>query len=191
MIPRPAAWLPILVLLLLGGAAASGQAKQPPAYVLSAGDKVIIILGSVPSTLSGFTVSRRGPGEGSFTSLTDTPVRPVDDPFVARQLMGGDFDWIARRVETVDPEGPFGAKESGQGPLLPIIPSVTNAVYDAVGVWVDEVPCLPEKVLRALDAKAKGEPGRYGPTALPPAEFPEPIRVEPPEKAPRLAAAAK
>jgi len=94
-------------------------------------------------------------------------------------------------VETHDPEGPFGAKEAGQGPLLPIIPSVTNAVYDAVGVWVDEVPCLPEKVLRALDEKAKGGPGRYGPAAVPHVDFPEPIRVEPPEKAPRLAAAAR
>jgi len=94
-------------------------------------------------------------------------------------------------VETHDPEGPFGAKESGQGPLLPVIPAVTNAVYDAVGVWVDEVPCLPEKVLRALDEKAKGKPGRYGPTGVPEVQFPEPIRVEPPEKAPRLPVAAK
>ena len=92
-------------------------------------------------------------------------------------------------METHDPEGPFGAKESGQGPLLPLIPAVTNAVYDAVGVWVDEVPCLPEKVLRALDEKAKGRPGRYGPSGIPDAAFPEPIRVELPEKAPRLIAA--
>ncbi|MDQ6708965.1 MAG: molybdopterin-dependent oxidoreductase, partial [Candidatus Dormibacteraeota bacterium] len=37
-------------------------------------------------------------------------------------------------VETIDPEGPFGAKEAGQGPLLPVIPAVANAVYNAVGV---------------------------------------------------------
>ena len=37
-------------------------------------------------------------------------------------------------VETLDPEGPYGAKEVGQGPLLPVIPAVTNAVLDAVGV---------------------------------------------------------
>ena len=37
-------------------------------------------------------------------------------------------------VETDDPEGPYGAKEGGQGPLLPVIPAVANAVYDAVGV---------------------------------------------------------
>ena len=46
-------------------------------------------------------------------------------------------------VETDDPEGPFGAKEAGQGPLLPVIPAIANAVYDAVGVRIDEVPITP------------------------------------------------
>src|SRR3972149_6438483 len=41
-------------------------------------------------------------------------------------------------VETVDPEGPFGAKEVGQGPLLPVIPAVANAIHDALGVRIDE-----------------------------------------------------
>ena len=52
-------------------------------------------------------------------------------------------------IEDPDPNGPFGAKEVGQGPLLPIMPAVANAVYDAVGVRVDEVPITPEKILRA------------------------------------------
>ena len=43
-------------------------------------------------------------------------------------------------VEHPDPAGPFGAKEVGQGPLLPIMPAVANAVFDAVGVRIDEVP---------------------------------------------------
>jgi 4-hydroxybenzoyl-CoA reductase subunit alpha len=83
-------------------------------------------------------------------------------------------------VETRDPEGPFGAKEAGQGPLLPVIPAVANAVYDAVGVRIDEVPITPEKILKALDQKAQGRPGRVGPERLPPVTFPEPIRVPPP-----------
>jgi CO/xanthine dehydrogenase Mo-binding subunit len=37
-------------------------------------------------------------------------------------------------IETNDPNGPYGAKEAGQGPLLPVMPAVANAVYDAVGV---------------------------------------------------------
>ena len=70
-------------------------------------------------------------------------------------------------VEHPDPRGPFGAKEVGQGPLLPIMPAVANAVYDAVGVRIDEVPITPEKILRALHAKAAGKPARYGPAAFP------------------------
>jgi len=83
-------------------------------------------------------------------------------------------------VESLDPEGPFGAKEVGQGPLLPVIPAVANAVHDAVGVRIDETPITPEKVLRALEARAEGKPARYGPTKLPSYAFPRLIRVKPP-----------
>src|SRR5213079_1250644 len=54
---------------------------------------------------------------------------------------------IPSLIEDPDPNGPFGAKEVGQGPLLPVMPAVANAVYDAVGVRIDEVPITPEKVL--------------------------------------------
>ncbi len=81
-------------------------------------------------------------------------------------------------VETDDPEGPFGAKEAGQGPLLPVIPAVANAVYDAVGVRVDEIPISPEKVLKGLEAMRKGKPARVGPEKLPLFTFPEPKMIE-------------
>ncbi|MGI9149144.1 MAG: molybdopterin cofactor-binding domain-containing protein [Chloroflexota bacterium] len=87
-------------------------------------------------------------------------------------------------VETLDPEGPFGAKEVGQGPLLPVIPAVANAVYDAVGVRIDETPITPEKVLRALEAAAGGKPARYGPTQVPTYAFPRVIKVDPPWESP-------
>jgi 4-hydroxybenzoyl-CoA reductase subunit alpha len=80
-------------------------------------------------------------------------------------------------VEDPDPNGPFGAKEVGQGPLLPIPPAVANAVYDAVGVRVDEIPVTPEKVLAALKAKAAGKAPRFGPTRFPEIPYPEPMRV--------------
>jgi len=86
-------------------------------------------------------------------------------------------------IETIDPEGPFGAKEAGQGPLLPVIPAVANALYDAVGVRIDEVPITPDKVLRALDLAAKGKLGRVGPKGMPAFDFPAPYRVEPPGEA--------
>lgn len=85
-------------------------------------------------------------------------------------------------IETLDPEGPYGAKEAGQGPLLPVIPAVANAIYDAVGVRVDEVPIHPEKILAGLEKKARGVEPRIGPTAIPAIEFPEALQVAPPEK---------
>jgi CO/xanthine dehydrogenase Mo-binding subunit len=85
-------------------------------------------------------------------------------------------------VETVDPEGPYGAKEAGQGPLLPVPPAVCAAVYDALGVWIDEVPVTPEKIVEALRRKEKGEPARYGPPRFPNIPYPETIKVDPPAK---------
>jgi 4-hydroxybenzoyl-CoA reductase alpha subunit len=81
-------------------------------------------------------------------------------------------------IETNDPNGPYGAKEAGQGPLLPVIPAVANAIYDAVGVRIDEVPIHPEKIFKALRQKAKGQAPRVGPKGVPPLEFPEPTKVE-------------
>ena len=83
-------------------------------------------------------------------------------------------------IEHPDPAGPFGAKEVGQGPLLPIMPAVANAVYDAVGVRIDEVPITPEKIVRALRAKASGKPARVGPTEFPSVPWPEALLVAPP-----------
>ena len=80
-------------------------------------------------------------------------------------------------IEDPDPNGPYGAKEVGQGPLLPVPPAVANAVYNAVGVRIDEVPITPEKVLRALKDKARGRDGRYGPDSVPPIAWPEPLKV--------------
>jgi CO/xanthine dehydrogenase Mo-binding subunit len=53
-------------------------------------------------------------------------------------------------VETMDSEGPFGAKEAGEGPLNPVVPAIANAVYDAIGVRFDETPITSEKILDAL-----------------------------------------
>jgi 4-hydroxybenzoyl-CoA reductase subunit alpha len=58
-------------------------------------------------------------------------------------------------IESLDPEGPYGAKEAGEGPLHPSIPAIANAIYDAVGVRMDSLPFSPPRVWRALQA-AKG-----------------------------------
>jgi len=77
---------------------------------------------------------------------------------------------------------PFGGKEAGQGPLLPVPPAIANAVYDAVGVRIDEVPITPEKVLKAIRAKAKGQEGRFGPTSFPTVEMADTVFVPTPDE---------
>jgi 4-hydroxybenzoyl-CoA reductase subunit alpha len=79
-------------------------------------------------------------------------------------------------VEAPDERGPFGAKEVGQGPLLPVMPALANAVFDAVGVRVDEVPISPEKIVKALAARDR----RFGPTKFPTVAWPEALKVAPP-----------
>jgi 4-hydroxybenzoyl-CoA reductase subunit alpha len=81
-------------------------------------------------------------------------------------------------VETDDPEGPFGAKEAGQGPLLPVPPAIANAIYHAVGVRCDEVPITPEMILKGLELRRRGKPARVGPEQIPLFTFKEPLAVE-------------
>jgi 4-hydroxybenzoyl-CoA reductase subunit alpha len=58
-------------------------------------------------------------------------------------------------VESIDPEGPFGAKEAGEGSLAGVIPAIANAVYDAVGVWITSLPITPEKILQAMQQQRR------------------------------------
>jgi 4-hydroxybenzoyl-CoA reductase subunit alpha len=71
-------------------------------------------------------------------------ISPVDMPEVESII-----------VESNDPEGPFGAKECGEGALHPVLPAVSNAIYDAIGIRFFELPITPDKVLRALQSKKK------------------------------------
>jgi len=69
---------------------------------------------------------------------------PHQMPEVECLLVGGD-----------DPEGPFGAKEAGEGPLPAILPAVANAIYDAVGVRCYDLPVTPDKLLRGIEARGR------------------------------------
>ena len=57
-------------------------------------------------------------------------------------------------VETEDPEGPFGAKALGEPPSVPVAAAVVNAIYDAIGIRLTEIPVTPDKVLTALKERA-------------------------------------
>ncbi|MFZ5475430.1 MAG: molybdopterin-dependent oxidoreductase [Myxococcota bacterium] len=61
---------------------------------------------------------------------------------------------VAKIVETIDPGGPYGAKEAGEGPLHPVIPAIANAIHDAVGVRLRRIPFTPERVLDAIRSRA-------------------------------------
>jgi 4-hydroxybenzoyl-CoA reductase alpha subunit len=54
-------------------------------------------------------------------------------------------------VESIDPEGPYGAKEAGEGPLHPSIPAIANAIYDAIGVRMNRLPFSPPNVWREIE----------------------------------------
>ena len=85
-------------------------------------------------------------------------------------------------IEDPDPEGPMGAKEVGQGPLLPVPPALANAIFDAVGVRVDQIPIHPSHVLAGLEAKARDEEPRFGPQTFPEVDFGETLQVPTPEQ---------
>ncbi|MGB5399647.1 MAG: molybdopterin cofactor-binding domain-containing protein, partial [Thermoanaerobaculia bacterium] len=85
-------------------------------------------------------------------------------------------------IEDPDPEGPHGAKEVGQGPLLPVPPALANAIYDAVGVRIDQVPIQPHMILQALMVKDKGEEARFGPAGFPQLDFGKTLLVPTPDE---------
>ena len=71
-------------------------------------------------------------------------------------------DMAPIRVELVgsdDPEGPFGAKEAGEGPVSPTAPSIVNAIHHATGVWIKELPVNPETLVKAINNKEQNPRG--------------------------------
>jgi 4-hydroxybenzoyl-CoA reductase subunit alpha len=58
-------------------------------------------------------------------------------------------------IESDEPNGPFGAKEVGEGAIMPTIPAILNAIYDAVGVRINELPITSERLFAAMKEKQK------------------------------------
>lgn len=56
-------------------------------------------------------------------------------------------------VETEDPHGPYGAKALGEPPIVSVLPAIANAVYDAIGLRLDDAPFTPQKVLQAIEKR--------------------------------------
>ncbi len=66
-------------------------------------------------------------------------------------------DMKAIIIESDEPNGPFGAKEVGEGAIMPVIPAILNAIYDATGVRISELPASSERILMAIRTKEKGD----------------------------------
>jgi CO/xanthine dehydrogenase Mo-binding subunit len=64
-------------------------------------------------------------------------------------------EMVSSAIENPDPDGPYGAKGFSEMTLSAVPPATVNAIYDAIGVWIDSVPITPEKVLKALEQKDK------------------------------------
>ena len=154
------------VALLLASAmlVAQGSGGLDPAKILKP-------LADEWPTYSGDYTGRR---YSSLAQINQSTVKNLTLAFAAK-VTGG-----PGAANPIDPEGPYGAKEAGQGPLLPIPPALCAAVHDALGVWIDEVPVTPEKVVEALRRKEKGEPARYGPIRFPSIPYPSAIKVDAP-----------
>ncbi|MEZ5738574.1 MAG: 4-hydroxybenzoyl-CoA reductase subunit alpha [Burkholderiaceae bacterium] len=60
-------------------------------------------------------------------------------------------------VESRDPLGPFGAKEASEGSLLSFAPALTNAIHDAIGIRINELPASPDRVIEAIQAHRRQE----------------------------------
>ena len=56
-------------------------------------------------------------------------------------------------IEPIEPTGPFGLKGIGEPACVPAAPAIANAVYDAIGVRIKDLPLTPEKILKAIKEK--------------------------------------
>ncbi len=97
-----------------------------------------VYMGAAEVVMEHHQVDARGLHSGP--SLLDYPIpTSLDTPEIESHI-----------VESIDPEGPYGAKEAGEGPLHSTIPAIANAVYDAVGIRLRHLPFSPAKVLAAI-----------------------------------------
>lgn len=81
-----------------------------------------------------------GPGLHHGPSLLDYRIPTSLDTPVLESLI----------VESIDPEGPYGAKEAGEGPLHPSVPAIASAIYDALGIRCDRLPFSPPRIRHLL-----------------------------------------
>ncbi|MFH0902860.1 MAG: molybdopterin cofactor-binding domain-containing protein [Pseudomonadota bacterium] len=108
-----------------------------------------------------------GLGEALMEEVVFTPDGHIANPNLADYRIPTAIDMPeieAIVVESNEPNGPYGAKEVGEGGIMPTIPAILNAIHQATGVWIEELPASPERILAALESKREGASakGRQG-----------------------------
>lgn len=108
-----------------------------------------------PQTLKGqiYGALAQGIGYAMYEQVLTDKGRVLNPGFTDYKLPTAcemSFPIDVQLVETNDPEGPFGAKGVGEPGLVPTAPAIANAIFDAIGVRIRDLPITPEKILRAL-----------------------------------------
>ena len=93
-----------------------------------------------------------GLGQALFEDCFMEEGRTLNPSFAEYKIPSArDVPWIRTYlVESMEPEGPYGAKGIGEMPQLPTCPAIANAIYDAIGVQIKTLPITPEKILAAI-----------------------------------------
>ncbi len=107
-----------------------------------------------------------GIGETMMENTLHLPDGSIANPNLHDYLIpsiGETPEITTHAVESYEPRGPFGAKEIGEGSLLPVLGALANAIYDATGVRVTELPITPDKILRGLRAQREDQTGAAKP----------------------------
>lgn len=94
-----------------------------------------------------------GLGHTLFEQMLFDNGQPINNTFLDYKIpsfLDLPHDLVTEVVETPHRNGPFGAKGMGETAISPVAPAIANAIADAVGVWVTELPVTPERVLQAL-----------------------------------------
>ena len=104
MVRKTKTALALLFMVILLCTAGQAFAQEGPlAFILPAGDSVVVVLGDTPRLMQGFRVYRQDPGSRDLKLLTPDAVRPIADPYRAAEIMGPDFRWVAKKVGSLDP----------------------------------------------------------------------------------------
>ncbi|MGM0674631.1 MAG: fibronectin type III domain-containing protein, partial [Spirochaetota bacterium] len=93
----------LVLLILLAGPAMICAQSAPPAYILPAGETAIVVLGDAPAETRGFRVYRKDVGDRHYRLMTPDPIEAVKNPYEAARLIGEDFEWISRKMDSIDP----------------------------------------------------------------------------------------